>query len=82
MTYPGDPAGRPSTHDASSVNRLTTMGSPAWRTSPARTPPQVQRTNVLLGLPAAPRQSFAPVSATNPMCVVDSMRFPYIDGTG
>jgi large repetitive protein len=29
-----------------------------------------------------PANPFAPVSATNPMCVVDSMRFPYIDGTG
>ena len=28
-----------------------------------------------------PANPFAPVSATNPMCVVDSMRFPYIDGT-
>ncbi len=29
-----------------------------------------------------PANPFAPVSATNPMCVVDSMRFNYIDGTG
>ena len=29
-----------------------------------------------------PANPFAPVSASNPMCVVDSMRFPYIDGTG
>jgi hypothetical protein len=29
-----------------------------------------------------PANLFAPVSATNPMCVVDSMRFPYIEGTG
>jgi hypothetical protein len=29
-----------------------------------------------------PANPFAPVSATNPMCVVDSMRFPYVDGTG
>ncbi len=29
-----------------------------------------------------PANPFAPVSATNPMCVVNSMRFPYIDGTG
>jgi len=29
-----------------------------------------------------PANPFAPVSATNPMCVVDSMRFPYIEGTG
>lgn len=29
-----------------------------------------------------PANPFAPVSATNPMVVVDSMRFPYLDGTG
>ncbi len=29
-----------------------------------------------------PANLFAPVSATNPMVVVDSMRFPYLDGTG
>ncbi|MGP0070210.1 MAG: hypothetical protein ACLQGP_42250 [Isosphaeraceae bacterium] len=29
-----------------------------------------------------PANPFAPVSAANPMCVVDSMRFPYIDGSG
>jgi hypothetical protein len=29
-----------------------------------------------------PADPFAPVSATNPMLVVDSMRVPYIDGTG
>ena len=28
-----------------------------------------------------PANPFAPVSATNPMLVVDAMRFPYIDGT-
>src|SRR5207249_6746009 len=29
-----------------------------------------------------PANPFAPVSLDNPMCVVDSMRFPYIEGTG
>src|SRR5262249_48024171 len=29
-----------------------------------------------------PANLFAPVSVTNPMVVVDSVRFPYIDGTG
>ncbi len=29
-----------------------------------------------------PANPFAPVSATNPMRVIDSMRVPYIDGTG
>jgi hypothetical protein len=29
-----------------------------------------------------PASPFLPVSATNPMVVVDSLRFPYIDGTG
>src|SRR5205814_2704169 len=29
-----------------------------------------------------PANPFAPVSATNPMRVVDAMRFPYVDGTG
>ena len=29
-----------------------------------------------------PANPFAPVSATNPMLVVDAMRVPYIDGTG
>ena len=29
-----------------------------------------------------PANLFAPVSPTNPMVVVDSVRFPYIDGTG
>jgi len=29
-----------------------------------------------------PANPFAPVSITNPMVVVDSMRFPYTDGTG
>ena len=29
-----------------------------------------------------PANPFAPVSADNPMLVVDAMRFPYIDGTG
>ena len=28
-----------------------------------------------------PANPFAPVSAANPMLVVDAMRFPYIDGT-
>jgi hypothetical protein len=28
-----------------------------------------------------PANPFAPVSASNPMCVVDSMRFPFIDGS-
>ena len=28
-----------------------------------------------------PANPFAPVSAANPMRVVDAMRFPYIDGT-
>jgi hypothetical protein len=45
----------------------------------AATPPAPQYFWVCLRRPA---NLFAPVSATNPMIVVDATRFPFIDGTG
>ena len=51
---------------------------PAYVAPPAGATAPAQYFWVCLRRPANP---FAPVSATNPMCVVDAMRFPYIDGT-
>ena len=85
---PGDPAGAGPTIDRQSASGRTSRpptpdrGShPALRQlprrgSPCRTAGSAQYYWVCLRRPANP---FAPVSATNPMCVVDSMRFPYIE---
>ncbi len=53
-------------------------GTTATNTTPPLTPGGATYYWVCLRRPANP---FAPVSKTNPMVVVDSMRFPYIDGT-
>ncbi|MFO0889280.1 MAG: hypothetical protein U0790_09090 [Isosphaeraceae bacterium] len=68
----------------------TTLGGPAVLTYPSKLPSTVPNPPnggegkaefywVCLRRPANP---FAPVSPTNPMIVVDAMRFPYLEGKG
>jgi hypothetical protein len=74
---------------------ITTGGGPTttppqnytWKFNPSLEPPTPpaggQRTTQYIWVCIRrPANLFAPVSADNPMVVVDSMRIPYIDGTG
>ncbi len=71
------PPANPPANYASQISVPTVYG--ATGTPPVGGHPGAAYYWVCLRRPANP---FAPVSLSNPMCVVDAMRFPYIDGTG
>jgi hypothetical protein len=63
------------------ATKLPAIGAPAAPTVPPA-PPATNAALYYWVCLRRPANLFAPVSAANPMVVVDAVRFPYFDGTG